>query len=225
MKPEASNYRRNGAYQRERFMGSKVDGFVAGVEKLRHEDILRVIGDTIIEAMRLDADSDGVFDAADELQSIRELKALLKVAVEAVNEQVDDRAVYLYDEMLATETQNFARKGQTFYLTVDRYVQAKKELGGTSNPDLVAWLEENELGELAKKNVNANSLRSAVNAWLEDHPVEAVIDGEELEGDELLEHLGLSVDEFSERNERILELLELVNLTEKPTVGVRKAAR
>lgn len=206
-------------------MGSKVDGFVAAVEKLRFDDQNGIIGREIIEAMRLNVESDGVFDAADELQAIRELKAMLKLATEAVNEQVELRSEQLYDEMLATETQNFARRGFTFYLTVDRYVQARKELGGTSNPELVEWLEENELGELAKKNVNANSLRSAVNTWLEDNPVEAIVDGEELEGDELLEHLGLTEDEYQERQERLCSLLELVNLTEKPTVGVRKAAR
>jgi hypothetical protein len=206
-------------------MGSKVDGFVAAVEKTRFDDPLGIIARGIIEEMRLDVQPDGVFDAADETRQIQSLKDILKTAAEAVQEQLDQRKAELYDEMLATETQSFSRKGQTYYLTVERYVQAKKELGGTSNPDLVEWLEENELGDIAKKNVNAQSLRSAVNTWLEDHPVEAVIDGEELEGEELLEHLGLDADGYQERNEKILELLELVNLVEKPTVGARKAAK
>ncbi len=204
-------------------MGSKIDGFVALADRTRGDDPVGLAAHELIELLWIEDAPANLFESADTLQHIRQAKDMLKAASEAVNERHEEVSQRLYNDMVEQGMQNFSRNGLSFYLTTERFVQANKELGGTSNPDLVEWLESNELGDIAKRNVNAQSLRSAVNEWLKDNPVEAVVDGDELDGDDLLTHLGLKAGEYKDRTARREALLELVILSEKPKVGIRKA--
>ena len=118
-------------------MGSKVDGFVASTE--RANDDIGWIALKIVKQLHLDVDPDDVFGCSDELRHLSQLKAMIKDASEAINEQIDERNAQLYDAMVQQELPNFSRKGQTFYLTSQTYVQARKELDAESPQP---WLAE-----------------------------------------------------------------------------------
>lgn len=206
-------------------MGEKVAGFQALLKKVRMDDPLGYAASVVFDLLHVPEEGtpgpDGMFQLADELLHLEGVKALAKLLDETVREVMEERNEALYQEMVREEMPRFSRKGKLFHLTKQTFVQAKKELGGTSNPDLVSWLEDNEMGGIAKKNVNANSLRAAVNEWVEKHPIVAHVDGDELEGAELLAHLGLDEEAFDKRVAEHERLNDLVNFTEKPMVGLK----
>lgn len=204
-------------------MGEKVDGLLSVEKVMGGEDPrLRLLGE-FLYYLRLEETTASVFQAADEVQHLKNLKPLMDRMSEALNEQLKLRIELLRGDMMEDDLQNFARNGQSFYLTSQSLVQAKKELGGTANPQLIEWLEEQDMGEIAKLNVHANTLTSNVNEWIKNHPIDAVVDGSPLEGDDLLEYLDLTLEEFEERVAAYDRLNELVTITNLPTVGMRKA--
>lgn len=204
-------------------MGEKIEGLLAVKKVMGGEDPRLTVLSDFLHYLRLDETSENLFEAADEVQHLKNLKPLMERMTEALNEQLKLRIELLHGDMMEAEMQNFARKGQTFYLTSQKLVQAKKELGGTSNPDLIEWLDDTDHDEVAKMSVHANTLTSVVNKWIEDHPIEAVVDGSPLEGEQLLEHLDLTLEQFEERLALYERLDALVTRTELPTVGMRKA--
>lgn len=217
-------------------MSEKVEEFILKQQRLRGDDRLALFAEAAVTLLDADAATEDLFTAADQLHEINEFKDLVALLVKAINEQVDRRNEILLELMTESETQNFSRKGEQYYLTKTSYVQARKELGGLQNPNLVGWLEDHELGGIVKPTINAQTLRGTINTWLETHPVEVVEDGDFLEGQELYDALGLKpiVDEDSghvvteeeqleARRAEIERLNELVLITEKPYVGVKGA--
>lgn len=215
-------------------MSEKVEAYLERVARLRDDDVLKAIADAGAALLRSDVSTDDVFEAADELRLIEDVKDFVSDLKKAVDEQLDVRNKILYELMLEKELPSFDRKGKKFYLTKTVYVQARKELGGTSNPDLIEFLEEHEMGGIAKKNVNANSLRGAINTWMETNPLEVVEDGEILEGEELYKALGLEpiedpdsghvvtpADQYAARQQDYERLHQLMRITEEPYVGVK----
>lgn len=203
-------------------MGSSVDGLLALQSKTKADDPVSPLLDSLVSYLEVETTTGDMFEAADQVLKLDALKKVLARINEAVSEQLELRSEILYADMLENEMQNFSRKGKKFYLTSQSFVQANPELGGTSSPQLIEWLRQNDMGEVAKLSVHAATLRSNINEWLESHPVEAVVDGSPLEGDELLEHLGLTLEEFEERCAKLDELDHLVIRTTKHVVGMRK---
>lgn len=116
--------------------------------------------------------TEGALAAADELRHLEVVKEIAKGFGEALNEQIELRKDILHSQMLEEELPTFERRGKTYFLDHTTYVQARKELGGTENPDLIGWLETEDLGAIAKRNVNAATLRSAINEWRGEHDVD-----------------------------------------------------
>lgn len=195
-------------------MGSKVDGFVSVATRANTKEPVWKTALALAKLLGVGDSADRLGEAADAVQDMRELKSMLLAASEAVNERLEERKMDLHQLMIEEDMPSFSRKGQSFYMTTQRFVQADKQQGGTKNPALIEWLENNDLADLAAKTVNANSLRSAVNEWLDKHPVDAEDGDLDVDGEEL-----------AARIEAREQLLSLVILTERPTVGVQKASR
>lgn len=215
-------------------MSEKVEAYLERVARLRDDDPFKVLADAGEALLRSDVATDDVFDAADELRHIEDVKDFVSMLSKALSEQLDIRNKILYDLMLEKELPNFDRRGKKFYLTKTVYVQARKELGGTENPQLIEWLREHQLGGIAKTNVNANSLRGAINTWMETNPLEVIEDGEILEGEELYKALGLEPihdedsdhvvspeEQYEQRKLDYESLHALMKITEEPYVGVK----
>lgn len=203
-------------------MGEKYEALLVAARTAPTDEIDKMAA-KLVDLVTPDPDGGDVFSLADELLRLDQAKSILKYAAEACEEVLGETNAILYDEMLANETQNFSKSGKTFYLTSQTYVQAKPEAGGTANPELIAWLRDNGRGEIAKESVNANSLRAAVNEWRKQNPTTAVVDGDFVEGEELLAALDIDAEELIVRRTEHERLNQLVNFTEKPTVGLRKA--
>jgi predicted nuclease with TOPRIM domain len=62
-------------------------------------------------------DNNTMFELADELKRLRDLKADLEAQVKDVAAQIDDTDYRLSELMAETETQNFTRAGTMFCLT------------------------------------------------------------------------------------------------------------
>jgi glutamine phosphoribosylpyrophosphate amidotransferase len=110
-------------------------------------------------------DSDKMFELADTLKNLRDLKQDLERQVKEVNEKIDDTDYRLSELMAETETQNFTRSGVMFCLTTKTRASA---VAG-SKEELYAALRERGFGELVYETVNANSLSSFVKEQTEEN--------------------------------------------------------
>jgi predicted nuclease with TOPRIM domain len=137
-------------------------------------------------------DNNPMFELADELKRLRDLKAELEEQVKEVNAQIDGTDYRLSELMAETETQNFTRAGTMFCLTTKTRASAAAD----SKDALYAALRAQGYGDLVYETVNANSLSSFVKEQMGEN------------GDALPAWL-----------------LGLVNVFDKTTVGVRKAAK
>ena len=137
-------------------------------------------------------DNNKMFELADELKRLRDLKADLEQQVKDTAAQIDETDYRLSELMAETETQNFTRAGTMFCLTTKTRASA---VAGNKEA-LHTALREQGYGDLVYETVNANSLSSFVKEQIEEN------------GDALPAWL-----------------LGLVNVFDKVTVGVRKAAK
>ena len=110
-------------------------------------------------------DSEKMFDLADELKRLRDLKSDLEAQVKEVNEKIDDTDYRLSELMAESETQNFTRAGTMFCLTTKTRASA---VAG-SKEALYAALRSQGFGDLVYETVNANSLSSFVKERIEEN--------------------------------------------------------
>jgi len=139
-----------------------------------------------------------MFDLADELKRLRDLKADLEAQIKDVIAWIDETDYRLSELMAETETQNFTRAGTMFCLTTKTRASAVADRKG----ELYAALKEQGYGDLVYETVNANSLSSFVKEQIEQN-------GDAHGGDGRLPAW----------------LMGLVNVFDKTTVGVRKATK
>ena len=110
-------------------------------------------------------DNNTMFELADELKRLRDLKADLEAQVKDVNAQIDETDYRLSELMAETETQNFTRAGTMFCLTTKTRASAVAD-----NKDaLYTALREQGYGDLVYETVNANSLSSFVKERMEEN--------------------------------------------------------
>ena len=143
-------------------------------------------------------DNTTMFELADELKRLRDLKDDLEAQVKEVNGKIDETDYKLSEVMAETETQNFTRAGIMFCLTSKTRASA---VAGVKE-ELYAALKANGYGELVYETVNANSLSSFVKERIEE-----IADANEGEG-----HLPDW-------------LTGLVNVFDKVSVSIRKATK
>jgi len=142
--------------------------------------------------------NDRMFELADELKRLRDLKADLEAQVKDVTARIEETDYRLTGLMAETETQNFTRAGTTFYLTTKTRASAVAD----RKDELYAALRAQGYGDLVYETVNANSLSSFVKERMEEN-AEKNGDGDALPA----------------------WLMGLVNVFDKVTVGVRKATK
>ena len=106
---------------------------------------------------------DKMFELADELKSLRDLKADLDQQAKDVAERIDEVDYRLSELMAETETQNFTRAGTMFCLTTKTRASAAAGV----KDSLYAALKDNGFGDLVYETVNANSLSSFVKEQIE----------------------------------------------------------
>ena len=108
-------------------------------------------------------DNNKMFDLADELKQLRDLKADLEEQVKDVNAKIDETDYRLSEVMAETETQNFTRSGTMFCLTTKTRASATAGV----KEELFEALRSNGYGDLVYETVNANSLSSFVKEQIE----------------------------------------------------------
>jgi len=106
-----------------------------------------------------------MFELADELKQLRDLKADLEEQVKDVNARIDETDYRLSELMAETETQNFTRAGTMFCLTTKTRASAAAGV----KDELFGALRANGYGDLVYETVNANSLSSFVKERMEEH--------------------------------------------------------
>lgn len=104
-----------------------------------------------------------MFELADDLKRLRDLKADLEERVKDVTAQIDATDYRLSELMAETETQNFTRAGTIFYLTTKTRASATAGV----KDELFRTLRANGYGDLVYETVNANSLSSFVKEQIE----------------------------------------------------------
>jgi len=107
--------------------------------------------------------NDRMFELADELKSLRDLKSDLEKQVKDVTAKINETDYRLSEIMAETETQNFTRAGTMFCLTTK--TRASAAAGVKDN--LFAALREQGFGDLVYETVNANTLSSFVKEQIE----------------------------------------------------------
>jgi hypothetical protein len=147
-------------------------------------------------------DHNALFTLADELKRLRDLKNDLEAQVKDVNARIDETDYRLSELMAETETQNFTRAGTMFCLTTKTRASAAPD----RKDELYAALRAQGYGDLIYETINANSLSSFVKERMEEHAEKQ--GGRAANGDALPAWL-----------------MGLVNVFDKVTVGVRKAAK
>jgi len=110
-------------------------------------------------------DNDKMFELADELKRLRDLKADLEQQVKDTTAQIDQTDYRLSELMAETETQNFTRAGTMFCLTTKTRASAT---AGVKDA-LFEALKANGYGDLVYQTVNANSLSSFVKEQIESN--------------------------------------------------------
>ena len=108
-------------------------------------------------------DNEKMFELADELKSLRDLKSELEAQVKDVTAKIDEVDYRLSEMMAETETQNFTRAGTMFCLTTKTRASASAGV----KDELYAALREQGFGDLVYETVNANSLSSFVKEQIE----------------------------------------------------------
>lgn len=101
---------------------------------------------------------DKMFELADELKSLRDMKADLEAQVKETADKIDAVDYRLSELMAETETQNFTRAGTMFCLTTKTRASAAAGV----KDELFTALKGNGYGDLVYETVNANSLSSFV---------------------------------------------------------------
>lgn len=106
---------------------------------------------------------DKMFELADELKSLRDMKADLEAQVKETADKIDAVDYRLSELMAETETQNFTRAGTMFCLTTKTRASAAAGV----KDELFTALKGNGYGDLVYETVNANSLSSFVKEQIE----------------------------------------------------------
>ena len=110
-------------------------------------------------------ENNAMFDLADELKRLRDLKDDLEAQVKDVNAKIEEADYKLSEVMAETETQNFTRAGTMFCLTTKTRASAAAGV----KDDLYEALRDNGYGDLVYETVNANSLSSFVKERIEEN--------------------------------------------------------
>ena len=105
-----------------------------------------------------------MFELADELKRLRDLKSDLESQVKDTTAQIDETDYRLSELMAEGEVQNFTRAGTMFCLTTKTRASA---VAG-SKEELYAALRTQGYGDLVYETVNANSLPSFVKERIEE---------------------------------------------------------
>lgn len=106
-----------------------------------------------------------MFELADELKWLRDLKADLEQQVKDVTTRIDETDYRLSELMAETETQNFTRAGTMFCLTTKTRASATAGV----KDELFQALKANGYSDLVYETVNANSLSSFVKEQIEEN--------------------------------------------------------
>ena len=106
-----------------------------------------------------------MFDLADNLKNLKDLKKELEQKVKDVNEKIDETDYRLSELMAESETQNFTRSGIMFCLTTKTRASAAAGV----KEELYTALKEQGFGDLVYETVNANSLSSFVKEQIEEN--------------------------------------------------------
>ena len=106
-----------------------------------------------------------MFELADHLKNLRDLKKELEQKVKSVNEQIDETDYRLSEVMAESETQNFTRSGIMFCLTTKTRASAAAGV----KEELYEALRKQGFGDLVYETVNANSLSSFVKEQIEEN--------------------------------------------------------
>jgi predicted nuclease with TOPRIM domain len=104
-----------------------------------------------------------MFDLADELKNLRDLKADLEQQLKDVTAKIEETDYRLSEVMAETETQNFTRSGTMFCLTTKTRASASAGV----KDELFEALKQNGYGDLVYETVNANSLSAFVKEQIE----------------------------------------------------------
>ena len=99
-----------------------------------------------------------MFELSDQLVTLREEKKKVKERLDKLTAAIDEVDYKLSEAMAETETQNFTRAGNMFYLTTSTRASAIAGLKDT----LYTALKAKGFGDLVYETVNANSLSSFV---------------------------------------------------------------
>ena len=110
-------------------------------------------------------DDNVMFELADELKRLRDLKNDLEAQVKEVTARIDDTDYRLSELMAETETQNFTRAGTMFILTTKTRASAVADC----KDELYTALKAQGYGSLVYETVNANSLSSFVKEQIEEN--------------------------------------------------------
>ena len=104
-----------------------------------------------------------MFELADELKRLRDLKVDLEQQVKDLTARIDKTDYRLTALMAEAETQNFTRAGTTFFLTTKTRASATAGV----KDELFQALRAKGYGDLIYETVNANSLSSFVKEQIE----------------------------------------------------------
>ena len=107
--------------------------------------------------------NDKIFELADELKRLRDLKVDLEQQVKDVTTRIDQTGYRLSELMAETETQNFTRAGTMFCLITKTRASATAGV----KDELFQALKANGYADLVYETVNANSLSSFVKEQIE----------------------------------------------------------
>lgn len=136
--------------------------------------------------------SDMMFELADRLRELREVKDETEQELKRLNAEIDEVDYQLSELMMESETQNFTRAGLMFVLTT----KTRASAASGRKEELFSALRDSGFGDLIYETVNANSLSAFVK------------------------------EQVAENGDTLPDWLDgLVNVFDKTTVGVRKAAK
>lgn len=99
-----------------------------------------------------------IFEMADRLRELQELKKDLDARIKAVNAEITELDLKLSDAMAEEELERFSRNGSTYYLKSRLFaspVTGRKD-------EMIRALKANGYGSLVTESVNANTLASFI---------------------------------------------------------------
>lgn len=99
-----------------------------------------------------------IFEMADRLRELQELKKDLDAKIKAVNAEITELDLKLSDAMAEEELERFSRNGSTYYLKSRLFaspVTGRKD-------EMIRALKANGYGSLVTESVNANTLASFI---------------------------------------------------------------